>query len=789
MAAVAPLIGPFVAVVAVFHEALFGGRVFFERDIHAYWYPQVVTFVRVVGQRTWPLWDPYEGFGLPLLADPGSQAAYPLTWLNLVLLPSTVYKILVLGHALAGGAGVCLLARRWEMSPLAAGLAGVGWCVSGPLLSAASLYHHFCGAAWMPWVLCGLEAALAAPGRRPAAILGALAAGQALAGSADMCLLTALAGLGRLVFWLLAEASGPVPRRAAFATLAAAAALAFTLSAVQWVPTAALLGSVSRGRLEVTQNLYWSVHPLSLVDLFVPRFFADLPLSTTLRGTLFEGREPFLVSLYVGLPSLAAAALARRSGSPRWAYAAAMAGFFGLMALGRHAFLVPRLLGTPPLSLLRYPVKYLLPFAMFWALLAGFGVDGWRREWGPAEKRWGIAALVLMAALAAGAGEGYLWVRRDVAPAMRLLDIPPQFPAEASYLLRGKLGRTAALAGGAAALLLFRLRRDSARSPLALALSLLIAADLVAAGGGVNPLAPPELLEHRPRALDVLGPDIADHRLLAPAADFGWLNAHFVRGVAGWDRASSWALGLQDILAAPIAARWGIRGSFDADFTGLATPALPFLSGAVLRNQATPAATKLLRLGNVGYVVAIQQAGFRDLVEVGRVSTIFDAPVRVLKVPDPLPAAWLVGGSRPAESAGAAVEAIAEADFDPAREVVLGSGSPRVPLPTDFQGRCTILERRADRMVLEVEASAPGHVVVAEAYQRGWKAVLDGAPATVVPANLLFRAVAVPAGLHRLELRYRPASVFWGAGLSAAGLAALVLLLAPGVVSQRRVAT
>jgi hypothetical protein len=414
---------------------------------------------------------------------------------------------------------------------------------------------------------------------------------------------------------------------------------------------------------------------------------------------------------------------------------------------------------------------------MFWALLAGFGLDAWRRPWDAADRRRAVAALAIMAALAVGAGAGALWVGRDVHPSMRLLGIPPEFPAEASYLLTTKLNRTALVALAAAALLALRLRREAGGRPLALAMAMLAAADLATAGRDVNPTAPAELLAHRPPTLDLLGADIGDRRLLSPAADLAWLNAHFVRGVAGWDRRASWALGMQDILAAPIGARWGIRGSYDGDVTGTATPAFHFMTGALLRNRATPVAPKLLRMGNVGYVIAVQEAGFAGLTEVGQAATIFDRPVRVMRVGDPLPPAWVVGGSRAADSPTAALLAIAEPDFNPAAEVVLADGGRRVPPPGDFLARCVIRERRADRLVVDTDASASGHLVVAEAYQEGWRATLDGKEVPVRPANVLFRAVAVPAGRHRVELRYRPFAVYWGAALTATGLAGLAALL------------
>src|SRR5712692_8591922 len=360
---------------------------------------------------------------------------------------------------------------------------------------------------------------------------------------------------------------------------------------------------------------------------------------------------------------------------------------------------------------------------------------------------------------------------------MRLLHIPPEFPAEASYLLAAKLDRTALVALAAAVLLGLRLRREALRQPLALAMAVLAAADLATAGRGVNPVAPPELLAHRPKTLDLIGADVADHRLLSPASELAWLNAHFVRGVAGWDRGASWALGMQDILAAPIGARWGIRGSYDSDVTGLATPSFHFMTGALLRNRSTPVAPKLLRMGNVGYVVAVREEGIGGLIEVGQAATIFDRPARVMRVADPLPPAWVVGGSRPADSPAAALLAIAEPDFDPAAEVILGDGGRRVPPPSDFRARCAIRERRADRLVVDTDASARGHLVVAEAYQEGWKATLDGTEVPVRPANVLFRAVAVPAGPHRVEMHNRPAAIYWGVALTATGVAALATLL------------
>jgi hypothetical protein len=72
-----------------------------------------------------------------------------------------------------------------------------------------------------------------------------------------------------------------------------------------------------------------------------------------------------------------------------------------------------------------------------------------------------------------------------------------------------------------------------------------------------------------------------------------------------------------------------------------------------------------------------------------------------------------------------------------------------------------------DHLVVEARLERPGFVVIADTYYPGWTASIDGAPTTIFPADLLFRAVYVPAGTHTVELRYQPASLFYGVLVSA----------------------
>jgi hypothetical protein len=79
---------------------------------------------------------------------------------------------------------------------------------------------------------------------------------------------------------------------------------------------------------------------------------------------------------------------------------------------------------------------------------------------------------------------------------------------------------------------------------------------------------------------------------------------------------------------------------------------------------------------------------------------------------------------------------------------------------------------------LELDAPAPGYLVLSETWYAGWTASVNGQPAPIAQVNGVFRAVPVPAGPAVVQLRYQPATWTWGLFLGAAGLACTVVALA-----------
>lgn len=749
-----------------FLPALLGARVLFQRDVVSYWLPTIEVFVRQMRAGAWPLWNPGIGFGAPLWADPSFQWAYPTTWLSLLLPPAIAFAVMVASHAVLGALGTQRLAAAAGVSPAAAFLAGAAFAWSGPWLSSATLWHHYCTVAWAPWVLLALESLAAAPCARRAAGLGAAAGMAALAGSADACLMVLLLVLARLPVLF---ATSPAPRSLA-AGLLGSAALAAGLAAAQWLPTTHIVAAGVRGALPESARLYWSLHPASLLDLGVPRLLAAVPWADAIRELLYEGREPLIDGLYLGGGVLLLAAVGLVASERRrlaWGLAVAALLLTGL-ALGRHAPLSP-LLAAPGFAQLRYPGKFLWLVPLLVGLLAALGLQAVASIRGASA----TIARVASAGLAVGAllvlSAAACWLRPGLWRPWVATGVDPQWVASGAALALLQAGLAVGLVAGL-------VRAATAQPVAARPLRWIVAAtlaDLALFALPQNPMAPPELFRHEPPVVAALRRERAGRVLVRLGARRIEDQLRF--GPAGWDPEPRFVLGLQDLLLPPAAARWGLGGSFDGDFTGLAPRPTSGLSRLAAGHGAEVARSRLLQVAGVSHVVTLEsRPPLAGATQVAAFPSVFAEPVRLFRLSPPLPYARLVCGVRRVDEAGALGRIV-----DMASDVLRETGSPDLPERRCEHGssaRLKLLGRAPASASYEVTASHGAVLVELGAVYPGWSVTVDGTPATLGTADILFRAVEVPAGRHVVAFNYRPPGL--RAGLALAALAAVLLALA-----------
>lgn len=96
--------------------------------------------------------------------------------------------------------------------------------------------------------------------------------------------------------------------------------------------------------------------------------------------------------------------------------------------------------------------------------------------------------------------------------------------------------------------------------------------------------------------------------------------------------------------------------------------------------------------------------------------------------------------------------------------------------------------RQNTRVAVEAHMACKGMVVLSRPWYPGWQTRVDGRPAHLYQVDGALQGVVVDSGAHEIEFRYRPASVYWGASLTASGLAiALFLSVGAPFVRTKRI--
>ena len=98
--------------------------------------------------------------------------------------------------------------------------------------------------------------------------------------------------------------------------------------------------------------------------------------------------------------------------------------------------------------------------------------------------------------------------------------------------------------------------------------------------------------------------------------------------------------------------------------------------------------------------------------------------------------------------------------FDPRRTVLLEDAPPgevRLVAPHDgIEPKARLVRYENTLIEVDVDARAPGILVLNDVWHPWWKVEIDAMPAELLRANLLFRAVHVPAGRHSVRFTFAP---------------------------------
>jgi hypothetical protein len=198
------------------------------------------------------------------------------------------------------------------------------------------------------------------------------------------------------------------------------------------------------------------------------------------------------------------------------------------------------------------------------------------------------------------------------------------------------------------------------------------------------------------------------------------------------------------------------------------TPTIP--ESITLSNLADPVVIRGAALVNEEsgdfHIITVTPGGSWKLLQAGDVKIYQNAasPAR----------AWLVYRAETNISDETAFAQMQDAAFAPSQTVLLANEAPALTGNAD-SGTVTLTAYAPEHIALEVTTAHPAYLVLSEAYGPGWQATINSESTPIYRADILFRAIYIPAGTHTVNLSYTPTS--WPLSLVVGALAWFSLIV------------
>ena len=790
------------SLVGMFWKVIFTSAVFFYRDLYNYTYPSARFIHDLCRQGFLPYWNPYLNYGQAVLANPNLLFFYPFTLLIVLLPIDAAFTLHFLFHFALAGLGTYVLARVWGQTRVGAFFAAFVFIFSGPVLSLGDLYNESACFAWIPWALLVSDWAMESRRLRPWLLLIVIFSFQWLAGEP----MTMLATFG-LCFAFAIYRSGagsklwsrPHLRVAAIFFLLGCGMM--MLCAVQMLPATDLLSHSRRGvqglRFRETSN--WAVNPFSLPELLIPDFFGSgIGSPSGWLWLMSDSNLPYFLSVFLGFVPVFFALAGWALGSDRRRkFVAGAAGIILLLSFGHFTpvFSLAYLL-FPPLTVVRYPVKLLVPVVFLVAILAGWGFDALRSpttRWRALRNRLMLPLQIFLGCIVAVLAVAWLApaiIARPTGWVLDRLGESPfnlqQMPDVLITILRYQLPGLAGFCLGGIVLAVGLEQGKKWARPGLYAFAVLAMVQLAQINSAANPTVPKSFLTYRPPVLEEFKDPPGTYRVtsfwpIIQTPDTKNLQT-FINFQDTPEAANLDAMG-QSAFQARLQLATGsmlnnVEGSINLDLERSLPPYLYDLE-IYLGNQGSDPlhADCLLGRTNVKYILRPGPADSASTRAIGDVFNGSPKPSRLYEDQCFVPRSYVAGTSRFSTDSLETLKLLASPDFDALNTVILAAPAGSAPPSgAGSAGQVEIVKRDPNSVTLHAQLSRPAYVLLLERYDPGWQATVDGHATTVWRANQIFRAVYAGAGRHEIRFEYHQRGLVLGGIISLTTLIAMAVL-------------
>jgi hypothetical protein len=721
-----------------------------------------------------PLWNTFNGMGVPFIANYQTAFFYPPTWITFVFyllggtsLMAWSFTLVIYLHLVWAGLGMAFLMRKLGFNSFSQAVSGITFSLCGYLVARVAFFPIIWAMAWLPWLIVAVELVLASLQDehhllRNCLLLTFFCAMQLLAGHAQTTWYSLLFIAAWVVFRGLSTANWKTTFQA-LGLLVGCVVIAALVSAVQLLPTAEyLLQSQRVSEVGYAAATTYSGWPWRFLTLLNPNFFGN-PGDGTFWGygnywedAVYVGLLPLFLA-FSTVPLMKKVSTAKEKGGRAlviFLWIVILVAF--MLALGKNLPVFPFLYRyVPTFNMFQAPSRMLVWVEISLALLAGIGAAHWSKPVGKplaSLKRYIVGAL----AIALGAASAWFLLKE----------------------LNTTLIVSVAIVGFVAFICcLLSLVMPSVSDETQLrrwqwVVIVFIGLDLGITGWKLVPTINASF--YQPVDSQIQNVATGSRMYLDAQDEYALKYQRFFRfdnfnPLEDWSNLRQTMLPNLNLLSDTYSAN-----NFD--------PLLPDRYAQWMEQVDSADQNQKISWLQLMGVSAWEQLDIQSVTG-----------IKITSAPNASRFHWsscIIGASDDADALRKVRSLIDGAtDGTPVSTIVIEKSGVGTATSCDAHNddMISLVSDTSNALALTITTGQNGWLMVSDIWYPGWTAQIDGVATTIEKADDAFRAVYVPTGKHEIVFSYHPASFYIGAGVSISALAVLLLLvLSRAVLNSRR---
>jgi len=410
-----------------FIKPLIHGDVLYWGTTSSQFFPWMDFAISEIFKGHLPLWNPYNGWGAPFIANYQSAIFYPLNWIIFLVYTISsgnnyfwIYTLLLVLHLQIGGVGFYKLISKFGLSETSKILGAVVFMFCGYLMARINFISMIWAAVWFPWIIMGVVEIFEFSGRKKRfvnlSIVVALSM-QLFSGHAQTAYYSLLfSTLLFLVLWIKTN-----QKKNALIRLFVSFFLSFAIAAIQLIPTAEyLLNSQRSKEVPMDYALNFSLWPWRLLSIIFPDFWGNPNFVRYIGGGnywedhLYLGVFPLVFIVFAVYLLIRNKVKSTEVNLLFFRFNLVMFPISLIFALGKNFYVFPFFYRfIPSFDMFQAPSRFIFWTSFCGAVLCAYGFEQWKTRSLPPRKIGVFIFIFLAIFLGVAVGNAYMDILPD----------------------------------------------------------------------------------------------------------------------------------------------------------------------------------------------------------------------------------------------------------------------------------------------------------------------------------------------------------------------------------------